>query len=203
MDNGIDDYKLIGNIISGNSEDFKVLVGRYKKLVSHIIYRIVSDPAEIDDLGQEIFIRIYHALPKFEFRSNLATWISKIAYNCCINYNRKKELRLRTITVSDNSRQNDVSNEIETLNSISKNYISPEDELTKIEINSFLNKAINTLPVKFRKIITFRYLDNMSHNEISEIMDIPVGSVKGYLFRARKLLKDELLANYDMEDICL
>jgi RNA polymerase sigma-70 factor (ECF subfamily) len=195
-----EDYKLVRCIVNGHPKDFMILVKKYKMLVSHIIFRLVSDPAEKDDLGQEIFIKIYQALPNYEFRSNLATWISKISYNHCLNYLRTKKSQITT-EIDDQRHIPEIGKAKNNKENTSAKGDLPDEILIKNEIYCFLNKAINDLPIKFRKIITFFYLDNMSHAEISAIMDLPIGSVKGYLFRARKQLKDKLLENYDMEDI--
>ena len=202
MDNAKGDLELVRSIINGRPEEFMVLVRRYKRLVSHIIFRLVSEPSEKDDLGQEIFIKIYQALPNYEFRSSLTTWISKIAYNHCLNYLRQKKRQYQTVTNYDDRREYREVGVSENDKAAPDNAALPDEVLIKNEIFSHLNKAIDALPIKFRKIITFFYLDNMSHAEIAEIMDLPIGSVKGYLFRARKQLKDTLLANYDLGDIC-
>lgn len=196
-----EDYELVRSIVNGRAKDFMILVRKYKMLVSHIIFRLISDPTEKDDLGQEIFIKIYQALPNYEFRSSLATWISKISYNHCLNYLRTKKSQIAT-GIDDQRHIPEIGKAKNNEENISAKGDLPDEILIKNEIYCFLNKAINALPIKFRKIITFFYLDNMSHAEIAEIMDLPIGSVKGYLFRARKQLKDKLLENYDMEDIC-
>ena len=199
----MDDSELVRSIVNGHPADFRILVSKYKNLVSHVIYRLISDPKEKEDLGQEIFIKIYQALPGFEFRSSLATWISRIAYNYCVNYLRRNKMPDQLFAVYNNRRQSHNSAGVEaSMETICSTAQPPDETLIENEIYSFLDNEINSLPIIYRTIITFFYLDNKSHMEIADIMDLPIGTVKGYLFRARKLLKDRLLSNYDMEDIC-
>jgi RNA polymerase sigma-70 factor (ECF subfamily) len=204
MNGNISDQELVGSIINGRPENFKLLIDRYKNLVAHIICRLVSKNEEKDDLGQEIFIRIYRSLPRFGFRSNLATWISRIAYNHCLNYLRKENRPDRKIIEYDDCIQSDSNDEPEEGKEIVLNSVLPPDEiLIKKEIFNYLDAEINNLPVKYRMVITLYYLEKRSHQEIAEIMETRVTSVKVYLFRARIKLKEALLLNYDMEDICL
>lgn len=203
MDGGTDDCEVVRSILNGHPEDFRMVVAKYKKLVAHIVYRMVSDPGEKDDLGQEIFIRIYQALPAFEFRSSLATWISKIAYNCCLNHLRKTKMLRRNVTVYDDREGHATpGGGQDIMETVSANGGAPDDAVITKEIHRFLRDAIAALPVTLRTIVTFFYLDDMSLMDIAKIMDLPIGSVKGYLFRARKLLKDQLLSHYDREDVC-
>lgn len=189
--------KLIENILTGNPEEFSILINKYKKLVSHIVFRLISNQDERDELGQEIFIKIYQNLKSFQFQSKLSTWIGRIAYNCCLNYLRKKRIPLYEDYVALEDDKNRVS-----INDAKSHIKLPDENVNQSMVSFFLNQEINKLPIQYRKIITFFHLDNMSIKEISEIMKLPEGTVKSYLFRSRKLLKDRLTAKYNLEELC-
>ena len=190
--------KLIENILVGNSDDFRILIDKYKKLVSHIVHKLVSNQTERDELGQEIFIKVYQNLSSFQYKSKLSTWIGKIAYNTCLNYLRKKKIPLYDDQIK-------LDKDISTVHieKAKSNDMLPDEILMKRDISKFINAEIEKLPVQYRKAITFFHLDNMSQQEIAEIMDLPLGTVKSYIFRARKLIKDHLLSQFTREELCL
>jgi len=194
---------LVRKIIEENPEYFRIIIEKYKKLVSHIIHRLVENDMEQEELGQEIFVKIYQSLPSFRFQSNLATWITKIAYNTCLNSLRKKKALLYEDQITaDSLDECETSNRNRGIESVSSRSVLQDEALFKKEISGFLHREIKALPVQYRKIITFYHLDNMSYKEIAEVMDIPEGTVKSHMFRARKILKDRLLAGYNLEELC-
>jgi len=194
---------LVKKILDGDPEHFRIFIEKYRKLVFHIIHRLVDDETEQEELGQEIFVKIYQSLPSFRFQSNLATWITKIAYNTCLNYLRKKKTPLYEDQFSaEGLKEDETRNRNHGIEGVSSGSILQDEALMKNEMSGFLHREINGLPVQYRKIITFYHLDNMSYKEIAEVMNIPEGTVKSYMFRARKILKDRLLARYKPEELC-
>jgi RNA polymerase sigma factor (sigma-70 family) len=188
----IDDKPLINKILVGNKKAFQSFIEEYQRLVSHIVFRMVSNRADREDICQDVFLKVYQNLGGFKFESKLSTWIAKIAYNTCISYLEKKRVPLF----------DDLSSENKSMESISDCSIRP-DELTEgREISSLLQKEIEKMPVHFRTILTLYHLDQMSYNQIGQTMGLPQGTVKSYLFRARKLLRDKLMAKYQPEDLC-
>jgi RNA polymerase sigma-70 factor (ECF subfamily) len=194
---------LVRKIMEENPEHFRIIIKKYKKLVSHIIHRLVENEMEQEELGQEIFVKIYQSLPSFRFQSNLATWITKIAYNTCLNYLRKKKTPLYEDQITAISLgESETENRNHGIEGVSSRSVLQDETLFKKEISGFLHREIKALPVQYRKIITFYHLDNMSYKEIAEVINIPEGTVKSYMFRARKILKDRLLARYKLEELC-
>jgi len=195
---------LIKKILSGNLHEFRILVRKYKKLIYHIVVRFVSNRADQEELGQEIFIKVYENLASFQFKSKLSTWIGKIAYHTCLNYLRKKKTIFYENGKLNRKPENDVINSgLKGIDEISSPAVLPDDVVQQGQISSFLQKEINRLPVQYRQVILLYHLDDMSQQEIAEIMNLPIGTVKSYIFRARRLLKDRLLAKYSKEELCL
>lgn len=180
---------LIDKILAGDTHAFQTLIEEHQRLVSHIVGRMITREADREDLFQEIFIKVYQNLSKFRFKSKFSTWVAKIAYNTCINYLQKKKPNL----------YEDISHENKSLDRVPGNHISPEEKAAKQDLVWHLQKEIQRLPIQFRTVITLFHLDEMTYHEIAEIMNLPLGTVKSYLFRARKLLKDRLRLNYSQE----
>ncbi|MCK4403569.1 MAG: sigma-70 family RNA polymerase sigma factor [candidate division Zixibacteria bacterium] len=187
-----DDKLLINKILAGNKKAFQSLVEEYQRLVSHIVFRMVSYSVDREDICQDVFLKVYQNLGGFKFESKLSTWIAKIAYNTCISYLEKKRIPLF----------DDLSSKNKSLESISDCSIRPDEIVEGREISFLLQTEIEKMPVRFRTILTLYHLDQMSYNQIGQTMGLPQGTVKSYLFRARRLLKENLMAKYQPEDLC-
>ncbi|HEX9973677.1 MAG TPA: sigma-70 family RNA polymerase sigma factor [bacterium] len=182
---------LVEKILSGNIEEFKTLVEEHQRLVSHIVFRMIPKHADQEDICQDVFIQIYQNLGSFKFESKLSTWIARIAYNRCINYLEKKKTPLF----------DDLSPEEETIETQSEDSIAPDTFTEHQDRSSRLQVEIDKLPIQYRSILTLYHLDEMKYNEIAEITGLPEGTVKSYLFRARKQLKERLLKKYVVEEL--
>jgi len=182
---------LVDKILAGDAEAFKSLIEQSQRLVSHIVFKMIPNEADREDLCQEVFMRVYNYLSGFEFRSKLSTWIARIAYNTCGNYLEKKKIPL----------YEDMTPEDKTIDSCAGDRPLPDEQVEKQEISERLRDEIDQLPIRYRTIITLYHLDEMSYSEIGEIMKLPEGTVKSYLFRARKLLKERLTAKYQPEEL--
>lgn len=183
--------ELIEKITSGNTEAFKSLINNYQRLVCHVVFRMVANEQDRQDVCQDVFIKVYQNLDKFKFDSKLSTWIAKIAYNTCINYLRKKKIPLC----------GDVSGENGSLEKYLSTTATPDDFAEDQDLSLRLQNEIMKLPVQYRTILTLYHLDEMSYAEIAKITRLPDGTVKSYLFRARKLLKEKLNAKYQQEEL--
>ena len=188
-----DDKRLVRRILAGNTRAFESLIEEQKRLVSHIVFRMVSNVSDREEICQDVFMKVYQNLKGFQFESKLSTWIARIAYNTCINYLEKKKIPLF----------DDCSSEEKTLDSFPAEGILPDEYAEKNDVSRRLQSEIDKMPVQYRMILTLYHLDNLSYNQITEIMQMPQGTVKSYLFRARKLLKQRLMAKYQPEDLCL
>jgi len=182
---------LIEQILRGNKAAFGLLVDKYQPLVAHIVFRMVTNSSEREDICQDIFLKVYQNLKKFRFESKLSTWIARIAYNTAINYLEKK----KTEFLEDLS-----PNQFYL-----ENYIDGQEQpLYIVETQNqknLLHNEILKLPIKYRMVISLYHLDEMSYAEIGQILDMPVGTVKNYLFRARQILKNKIIKRYQAEEI--
>jgi len=176
-----DEQALVRQIVDGNVRAYQVLVERYQRLVLHMISRIVHQPADIEDVCQEVFIKVYQHLPSFQFDSKLSTWIATIAYRTGINYLKKNRHKVYYHSL-------DQLTDAEVLTELS----SPEELLAHNDWRTFLHAQIANLPVHYRTILTLYHLEELSYQEIGAVTSLPEGTVKNYLFRARKLLKQAL-----------
>lgn len=190
-ENSKDIKELIDRITSGDTEAFAELVEMYQRLVFHIVMRLIRNQADREDVAQEIFVKVYRNLPKFKFESKVSTWIARIAYNTSLNYLNKKKVPLFEDQVSNNGT-------VETRVSLDE---SPNEEVEQSDLSQRLKDEIDKLPPHFKTIITLYHIEQMSYAEIAEIMDLPDGTVKSHLFRARKLLKERLLSKYQPEEL--
>jgi RNA polymerase sigma factor (sigma-70 family) len=179
----LSDQDLVTKICRGETRRFGELIDRYQRLVVHIVYRMTNDRQVSEDLTQEIFIKVYDSLAGFRFDSKLSTWISRIAYNTCINYLRKE----KPLSLEDLPENRDTGEWL----------VSPDrpDEFTEHNDQSrYIMELIKQLPAVYRAIVTMFHLQEMSYREIAEVVDMPEGTVKSYLFRARKILREHLVA---------
>jgi RNA polymerase sigma factor (sigma-70 family) len=182
---------IIGYIKSGDSTAFATIVDEYKKLVAHIVFRMINNTHIREDLCQDVFLKVYQNLKNFQFQSKLSTWIATIAYNRCINYLEKKKVPLLEDNIAAEKTINDFSIEANL----------PDAEIIKEDVSNRIHKAMDKLPIKYKTALTLYHLDEMKYDEIGNIMNVPEGTVKSYLFRGRKLLKNILAVRYAKEEL--
>jgi len=187
----IESHQLVARIRSGDTQAFQSFIEQYKRLVIHIVFRMVSNTADREDLCQDVFLKAYQHLAGFRFESKVSTWIARIAYNVCINYLKKKRVPLYEDQAPDH----------DSLDNYSGGYISPDSFTEGRDIASRVREEIDKMEIRFRTILTLYHLEGMSYVEIGQIMNLPEGSVKSYLFRARKRLKERLMVKYQKEEI--
>ena len=176
LDEKSDDV-LITLFQSGEEEVFRILVERYSQRVRNLIYSIFNEASVVDDIAQEVFIRVYEALPRFRFESSFYTWVYRITVN-----KSRDELRKRKTKkfFSLHSMLDASSEELQ-----SKIRVFPEDNSAK----ELVNKGLQQLPEKFRVPIILKDIDGLSYEEMAEIMECEVGTVKSRLSRARAMLR--------------
>ena len=178
----LSDQDLVKKICRGETRRFGELIDRYQRLVMHIVLRMTNDPQITEDLSQEIFIKVYDSLEGFRFDAKLSTWIGRIAYNTCINYLRKeKPVSLEDLPENASTAWSDPVER-------------PDTHLERHDQSDYIAGLIGQLPAVYRAILTMFHLQEMSYKEIAEVVDMPEGTIKSYLFRARKLLKERLIA---------
>ena len=179
------DQSLVSQVLQGNRYAFHQLVQQHERLVWHMVSRVVSRPQDHEDVCQEVFLRVYQKLPTFHFQSKLSTWIATIAYRMALNYVDKEQKYATEALEQAGAHQQEEPNAL--------------DQLEKKGLHACVHQQIQTLPVHYRTVLTLFHLEEMSLAEIREITGMPAGTVKNYLFRARKLLKDRLQTRYPKE----
>ncbi|KPK28950.1 MAG: hypothetical protein AMJ61_00155 [Desulfobacterales bacterium SG8_35_2] len=198
-----EEHKLVNKITGGDIQSFKILVEKYQRLVTHIVFRMILNEADREEVCQDVFTRVYQNLSDFKFQSKLSTWISKIAHNTCINCLKKKKLPLYEDLLEFENKQGNAANndKYKSIASVQGETMLPDEAAISAEISGLLLKEINQLPAQYRVILTLYHLENLNYEEIAEILELPLGTIKSYLFRARKHLKDILLKTYQPEEL--
>ncbi|MFZ0390356.1 MAG: sigma-70 family RNA polymerase sigma factor [Calditrichia bacterium] len=181
-----EDRRLIGLALDGNQKAYEQLLNRYKNLVYTIMYKMVRNPQEAEDLTQEAFMKAFNSLATFNHEFAFSTWLMKIATNNCIDFLRKR--KLRTYSIHDPIQYKDDQIEVE----LEDHDPTPEKNLLQSERASFIENAIMQLPERYRYVIILRHKEEKSYEEIAEIMNLPLGTVKAQIFRARELLNKKL-----------
>lgn len=161
-----------------NPAAFSQLIFLYKKRIVAVGRRFFYNQNDIDDFLQEVFIKIYENLDKFQGNSRFSTWITRIAYNTAINF------KIRT-KKSENLCE-------ETQSNLVSNYETPEETQLKQLTREAINNAVKQLPENYKKCIELYFYNNMTYEEIAETTDIPLNTVKTYIFRAKKELYQKL-----------
>jgi RNA polymerase sigma-70 factor (ECF subfamily) len=170
MDN---EQELIRRILDGASDTYESLINRYKDGLYYHCFSMVRDEDTAEDLAQETFIQAYRQLKKYDPKYRFSTWLYKIATHKSIDYLRKHSPRLL---------------EEGELDKLSSHHPSPYQEAEFAE----LHDAVNSLPAKYRSVLSLYYWQGQSYEEIAEIMEVPIGSVKGWMNRAKLTLRKEL-----------
>ena len=190
------DRILIKKVLRGNLKSFQELIKSHQRLVAHVVFRMVSNREDQEEICQEVFIKVYQNLSQFKFESKLSTWIGRIAYNTALNYMRKEKVTLMDDLRSETDHGTDHANTLALLESDTPT----PDQLTESHDRfSIIHKQMKKLPAIQRTILTLFHLEQMSYQEIGEIMHLPEGTIKSYLFRGRKKLKDVLVQELEGE----
>jgi RNA polymerase sigma-70 factor (ECF subfamily) len=180
----LNEQEIISNVLGGNLHAFKLLVTQHERLVFAMVKRVVGNEQDAEDICQEVFIKVYSHLSQFKFESKLSTWIARIAYLTALNHSRK---------VSGKTTLTEDIAKFESEDRITEN---PEHILAKKNVSEYIQHQINKLPLPYRTVLTLYHLNELSYREIEEITGMPEGTIKSYLYRARKLLKDRLKHHY-------
>jgi RNA polymerase sigma-70 factor (ECF subfamily) len=184
------DHDLIALASSGSEKAYRELLDRYQRPVFSLIYRMVRDREQAEDLAQETFVKVFNHIDSFNPKYKFSSWIFKIASNLTIDALRKKDLN----TVSlDGSRHASTPDEIDaTRITVESRDENPEEFLEAKELGQEIESAIGRLRPEYRTAILLRHVEGRPYEEIAEIMGIPLGTVKTYIHRARGELKETL-----------
>jgi len=186
MQETIPDIEYIKQALDGDQRAYTEILKKYRAPLYNLLYRMVRNKMETEDLVQEAFIKAFNSLASFNDDYAFSTWLYKIAINNCIDHFRKKKLKTFPIDKPIESKDGSIKREFPDVS------YQPDQYLLSREKDKLINEAIQNLPPKYRIAIVLRHNEDKSYEEISEIMGIPLGTVKARIFRAREMLKKQL-----------
>lgn len=181
------DQALVERAQGGDQHAFDLLVSKYQRKLARLLSRFIRDPAEVEDVSQEAFIKAYRALPSFRGDSAFYTWLYRIGINTAKNYLVSQGRRAPTSTTYD-------AEEAETFEDASqlRDINTPESLLLSKQIGQTINAAMDQLPEELRTAIVLREIEGMSYEDIAGMMDCPIGTVRSRIFRAREAVAAKL-----------
>lgn len=186
------DAMLVERTVAGDQKAFELLVIKYQRRIQRLIGRMVRDVDLVEDIAQETFIRAYRALAQFRGEAQFYTWLYRIAVNTA----KKALMELkRDPTVSENSFKSGQSDESDETSPLENELISsetPDAVLAGKEIAQMVNAAMEALPEELRQAITLREIEGLSYEEIAEVMNCPIGTVRSRIFRAREAISSRI-----------
>lgn len=176
------DQQLVERVLQGNKNAFNLLVLRYQHRVAALVGRFIHDPQEAEDVCQEAFIKAYRALPLFRGDSAFYTWLYRIAVNTAKNYLVARNRRPPASDVDVNDA------EVSEIGALLRDIEDPEGSLRTEKLKQAINQAIEELPEDLKTAFTLREFSGLSYEDITEVMDCPVGTVRSRIFRAREAI---------------
>ena len=181
------DRQLVARAQRGDKRAFELLVEKYQRKLARLLSRFIRDPAEVEDVTQEAFIKAYRALPAFRGDSAFYTWLYRIGINTAKNYLMAMGRRAPTSTEveADEAEGFEEGEQLRDIN-------TPESVLLSNEIAETVNSTIEKLPEELRIAIQLREIEGMSYEEIAKVMDCPIGTVRSRIFRAREAIAEQL-----------
>ncbi|MEZ5549909.1 MAG: RNA polymerase sigma factor RpoE [Pseudomonadales bacterium] len=180
------DKELVRRVQKGDKQAFDLLFSRYQHKILNLVSRYLRDPEDVEDVAQEAFIKAFRALPRFRGESSFYTWIYRIAINTAKNHIVARSRRPPGVDVDIDDAQHmdgaDFLRESE----------SPEAALARDELSAAIDRAISDLPDDLRSAVTLREFDGLSYEQIAEVMECPVGTVRSRIFRAREYIDQQI-----------
>lgn len=180
-----DDQVLIKEILAGKKSSFEELMRRYNKKIFNFILKMVRDEEIAIELTQDFFIKIFTVLNKYNFEYRFSTWIYRICYNLVIDYLRKNKTYVDSLDNDNLTQKQSIKSE---------NYFGEDgfENLARAELRDYLWELVHEIPHKYKELILLRYLQGLKYDEIASITDLPVGTVKNRIFKAKEILRMEI-----------
>lgn len=178
-----DDVKLVTASKNGDQDAFSLLVQRYQRRVFNLVLRMLQDYEEACEITQEAFLAAWQGMPSFRGEARFSTWLYRIAYNCAL---KQLELRKRERTLQQALQAEQA---LESIGDEQKNA-----HLEALDNQELVQEQLSQLPAKYRIVLILRHLQDMTYEEMAEVLTMPIGTIKTHLFRARNLLKERLQA---------
>ncbi|MBI4409931.1 MAG: sigma-70 family RNA polymerase sigma factor [Gemmatimonadetes bacterium] len=186
----LSDQDVVAHARQGREAAFRELVGRYERPIFSLIFRLVRDREKSEDLAQETFIKVLNALDRYDPAFKFSSWIFKIAHNTALDQLRRRAPDTLSLDGSPHARAPD---EIESsaIQAVAEEE-TPEEYASSQEVGRELERALGTLRTEYRTAIVLWHVEGRPYEEIAEIMDVPLGTVKTYIHRARHELREKL-----------
>jgi len=181
------DQQLVERAKRGDKHAFELLVVKYQRKLARLLSRFIRDAAEVEDVTQEAFIKAYRALPSFRGDSAFYTWLYRIGINTAKNYLVAMGRRAPTSTEFNNDDAEGFE-EAERL----RDFNTPENELMSKQVARTVNQTVAQLPEELKTAITLREIEGLSYEDIANIMNCPIGTVRSRIFRAREAIAEQL-----------
>lgn len=181
------DKRLVERVQHGDKKAFELLFSKYQRKLMRLVSRLVRDQAEAEDVVQEAFIKAYRALPQFRGDSAFYTWLYRIGINTAKNYLVTQGRRAPTSTDAD-VEEAETFDDGERLRDVN----TPESMLATKQIAQTVNLAMEALPDELRMAISLREIEGLSYDEIADVMECPIGTVRSRIFRAREAIAEKL-----------
>ena len=176
------DGELIVTAISGREDSFEELVRRYQRPITNYVYRMLNNYDASLDVTQEVFIKVYNSLARYSSDYKFSTWLYRIAHNAAIDYMRRNS----TYTQSLEAENSDGTYQLQ----IESPNPTPEQDRERSEWRTEIETVVKCLPTVYRELILLRHAQDLSYDEIAEITNLPLGTVKNRLFRAREMMRE-------------
>lgn len=180
-DQGADDIQLIESFKAGEEPAFDAIVERYQNLVYNVLYSFAVSRGDLEDIAQEVFIKVYQNIGSFSFRSSFRTWLYRVAMNTAIDFVRKRKAR-PVIAIEELGE--DITALLKRPDSSAADRASDDRKL------QLIRTLIDKLPDKYRNVVILRDIEGLSYQEIANVLKCSVGTVESRLFRARERLKE-------------
>lgn len=181
-DSSLEDDVLVKKAIGGSEKAYKKLVEKYERALHFYILKMIKDQNRVEDLVQEVFVKAFDNLNSYNTDYAFSTWLYRIATNHTIDYLRKKKLQTLSIDEPVKSRDGDMQMQLPDANA------QTDRKIIRSQRQAMVQQAIDDLPEKYRDVIKLRHMQEKSYQEIADILDLPLGTVKAHIFRARELL---------------
>ena len=180
------DEELVAAILDGETEQYTELVRRYQGRVVNYLYRLLHSVDDAHDLAQDVFLRVYRALDRYNPEYKFSTWLFRVARNAAIDVVRKRKLQV--VSMHGQEREDGTSSAWD----FPDGGPGPYGDARNRERGDAIRLAIEELPMEYRELISLRHYAELSYGEIAEMKDMPLGTVKNKLFRGRQMLKEKL-----------
>ncbi|HUF05319.1 MAG TPA: sigma-70 family RNA polymerase sigma factor [Aridibacter sp.] len=176
------DANLISGAIKGAEENFEQLVERYQRPIISYVYRFLNDYDASLDVTQEVFIKVYNSLERYSSDYKFSTWLYRIAHNAAIDHIRRNSRKEQSIEAENSEGTYQLQ--------IESSRPNPEQDRQRSEWRTEIESVVKCLPAAYRELIVLRHGKDLSYVEIAEITDLPLGTVKNRLFRAREMMRE-------------